>query len=341
MRARIRLAPPIRRSPSALYPGIRRTDPRGSRILWFLRQVSGSRRFNRGSGVFAFLIPTCPRWTSDFDTNAHHRRLLTAAAWRGLEPAPGSRLRRAFLHLSCSLCTIGQFIANLPFLRLRRTLDLPAQGIPAQLLDRRPVRPDGQVGDQLPVDRGSIGGRGTLPGLDHREPERGIALLLADGWQNANTAVLDFDSRDLDTALAVANLNLMHALDAHFIHLGSYRVMTITRTTVDAAPDDEVGAELLGRAEQLVDVALAITNVDAAGRRTEQGHGLAQVLQPADALLGLDGHARRIDLALERGGALELPPRPELHGREAQRQTFRRHRKGGVHEKATARVHPE
>src|SRR5215208_6441565 len=65
------------------------------------------------------------RWPSDFDTNAHHRRLFTAAAWRGLEPAPGSGLRRAFLHLSCSLCTIGQFIANLPFLRLRRTLDRP------------------------------------------------------------------------------------------------------------------------------------------------------------------------------------------------------------------------
>src|SRR4051812_34014459 len=123
MRARIRLAPPLRRSPSAPYPGVRRTDPRGSRSLWFRRQVSGSRRFNRGSVVFAFLIPTCPRWTSDFDTNAHHRRLFTAAAWRGLEPAPGSGLRRAFLHLSCSLCTIGQFIANLPFLRLRRTLD--------------------------------------------------------------------------------------------------------------------------------------------------------------------------------------------------------------------------
>ena len=35
MRARIRLAPPLRRSPSAPYPGVRRTDPRGSRSLWF------------------------------------------------------------------------------------------------------------------------------------------------------------------------------------------------------------------------------------------------------------------------------------------------------------------
>src|SRR3954452_24950770 len=34
-RARIRLAPPLRRSPSAPYPGVRRTDPRGSRSLWF------------------------------------------------------------------------------------------------------------------------------------------------------------------------------------------------------------------------------------------------------------------------------------------------------------------
>ena len=35
MRARIKLAPPLRRSPSAPYPGVRRTDPRGSRSLWF------------------------------------------------------------------------------------------------------------------------------------------------------------------------------------------------------------------------------------------------------------------------------------------------------------------
>src|SRR3954462_8651916 len=149
MRARIRLAPPLRRSPSAPYPGVRRTDPRGSRSLWFWRQVSGSRRFNRGSGVFAFLIPTCPRWTSDFDTNAHHRRLFTAAAWRGLEPAPGSGLRRAFLHLSCSLCTIGQFITNLPFLRLRRTLDAPATDEPAQDVHRVGVQVGAQEGLRL------------------------------------------------------------------------------------------------------------------------------------------------------------------------------------------------
>ena len=59
-----------------------------------------------------YLLGVRPR---RFDSNAHYRRLLTAAAWSGLKPAPGSRLRRAFLHLPCSLCTVGQFILNLPF----------------------------------------------------------------------------------------------------------------------------------------------------------------------------------------------------------------------------------
>jgi len=39
-------------------------------------------------------------------SNAHHRRLLTAAAWSGLKSAPESRLRRACLHLSRSLYTV-------------------------------------------------------------------------------------------------------------------------------------------------------------------------------------------------------------------------------------------
>ncbi len=60
-----------------------------------------------------------------FDSNAHHRRLLTAAAWSGLEPAPGSRLRRACLHLPCSLGTVSQLILNLLSVRLRRTLNAP------------------------------------------------------------------------------------------------------------------------------------------------------------------------------------------------------------------------
>src|SRR4051794_3576636 len=118
--------------------------------MWYLSSWRDlRRRSNAGHGLgnkpeitppsHFYHRPDGTRWTSDFDTNAHHRRLFTAAAWRGLEPAPGSGLRRAFLHLSCSLCTIGQFIANLPFLRLRRTLNAP---VPAD----RPDQDSGIIG---------------------------------------------------------------------------------------------------------------------------------------------------------------------------------------------------
>jgi hypothetical protein len=49
------------------------------------------RRVNRGSFAFVSLIPTCLDTLQHFDTNAHYQRHLTAAAWRGLEPALGSR----------------------------------------------------------------------------------------------------------------------------------------------------------------------------------------------------------------------------------------------------------
>ena len=68
---------------------------------------------------------------------------------------------------------------------------------------------------------------------------------------------------------------------------------------------------------------------------------LAHVFQPADALLVLDRHPRRIDLLLERGAALELLPRPEFDGRQAQRQPFRRDRQARMHQKPAHRVHPE
>src|SRR3954454_4977904 len=56
---------------------------------------------------------------------------------------------------SCSLCTIGQFITNLPFLRLRRTLDGPmashdhgqAFGRQAQRSDEEPRLPFDSAAD--------------------------------------------------------------------------------------------------------------------------------------------------------------------------------------------------
>ena len=72
----------------------------------------------------------------------------------------------------------------------------------------------------------------------------------------------------------------------------------------------------LRRAEELVDVVLTVAYVDQPGRIAEECCGLTHVLQPADALLSLDGHAGRVDPALECVRALELGPGPELDRRQ-------------------------
>ncbi|MCF6119329.1 hypothetical protein L2449_21020 [Mesorhizobium muleiense] len=89
----------------------------------------------------------------------------------------------------------------------------------------------------------------------------------------------------------------------------------------------------MGRAEKLVDVALAITDVDASRGIAEQRDRLAHVLQPAEALLLFDGHPRRTDLLFERGGPLELRPRPKLFGGKAQRQAIQRDSEARMHQK--------
>ncbi len=50
--------------------------------------------------------------------------------------------------------------------------------------------------------------------------------------------------------------------------------------------------EILRETEELVDVALPVGDMHAALRRAEKRHRLAQVLEPAVALFGLDRHAR-------------------------------------------------
>ena len=77
--------------------------------LWF---TTLQRRFTCVRLSDPYLLGVRPR---RFDSNAHHQRLLTAAAWSGLKPAPGSRLRRAYLHLPCSLCTVRSVHTEPPF----------------------------------------------------------------------------------------------------------------------------------------------------------------------------------------------------------------------------------
>src|SRR3954469_7025144 len=71
----------------------------------------------------------------------------------------------------------------------------------------------------------------------------------------------------------------------------------VSREAVDATPDQEVRPELPGEAEQLVDVALAVADMDASSGVAQRRGGLAHVVQPPHALLALDRDARRIDLS--------------------------------------------
>jgi hypothetical protein len=130
-------------------------------------------------------------------------------------------------------------------------------------------------------------------------------------------------------------------LDRDLFHLVGDRVPAVAGQAIDAGAHEEVGARRPRRAEELVDVVLAVADVDQPGRVAEERGGLAHVLQPADALLGLDRHPGRVGPALERVRALELGPRPELDRRQPQRQPVRRHGQAGVHQQAADGVHPE
>ena len=95
---------------------------------------------------------------------------------------------------------------------------------------------------------------------------------------------------------------------------------------VDAAPDEEVSVQFPGQAEQLPDIALTAGDMNTARRVAQQFGGLAQVFQPAHALLALDRHARWIDPPPEGVRTLELLPGPELGRGHSQRQPVRRRR---------------
>jgi hypothetical protein len=69
--------------------------------------------------------------------------------------------------------------------------------------------------------------------------------------------------------------------------------------------------------------------------RSRQPAGLAQVLQPAKALLLLHGNPGGIDLALERIGAFEALARPKLDGAQAQGQAIEGERQTGMHQQTS------
>ena len=107
-------------------------------------------------------------------------------------------------------------------------------------------------------------GRGTaFLGMDHRQVQRRIPLLLSNRREHTYLTVSNLEDGFLWIAAFVPDLDAMQALDHGFCHLIGDRVIPIAGETVDARADHEMGSSILGGAEEFVDVALTVADMDA------------------------------------------------------------------------------
>jgi len=101
------------------------------------------------------------------------------------------------------------FLLAARFENLVEHLDLPSQTIPFELLNGVGAGTNRQVGDQLPIDLLSVFRRPALFGMDHRQGQSGIALLLSDRRQDANLAIPDLKNGLVGIAVAVSKFDAM------------------------------------------------------------------------------------------------------------------------------------
>src|SRR6266481_2009219 len=113
--------------------------------------------------------------------------------------------------------------------------------------------------------------------------------------------------------------------------ISSAIVCFLPRKAIHASAHQKMRANRFCSAEELVNIALPVADVDAAFWIVQKGRGLLHILQPADAFLLFNRHSRGIDFLLESVATNEFASRPELYGRQAQGQTFGGHRHAGMH----------
>jgi len=121
-------------------------------------------------------------------------------------------------------------------------LDLPAQSIPADLLDRLLGALHLEICQQLPVDRLTPGRRINLGRVDDGEIKSRVAFLFANRWQDVDPAEADLESNPCNGIVVVANLDYMPARYLRSSHLRSHRVIAVTGKAINNSADDEVTA---------------------------------------------------------------------------------------------------
>ena len=114
----------------------------------------------------------------------------------------------------------------------------------------------------------------------------------------------------------------MQAAQFRALHFRANGSGAIFGQTVYAGAHQKMRAQLLPQAEQLIYVAFPIPDMNTARRITEQLGGLAQVLQPTNALFFFNGHPRGINPALQRVRAVKLVSVPELDGGQSEGQAL-------------------
>src|ERR1700712_2406167 len=95
----------------------------------------------------------------------------------------------------------------------------------------------------------------------------------------------------------------------------------------------------MSEAKEFVNVAFAISHMNAALWFAKQGCRLPQIFEPSKAFLLLDRNACRIDLALECVTPFKLLPGPELDCCQTQRNPSRSDSKARVHQDPANCVH--
>src|SRR5271163_2586784 len=174
--------------------------------------------------------------------------------------------------------------------------------------------------------------------MKHREHQRWILLLLGDRREHPDAAVAEFKNGFANLTLLIPDFDSVEPLDFYLFHLIGDGVVAFSCKPVDTGPHQKMSPGIVGYAEQFVDVALAISDVDDSLWVGEQRRRLPQVFQPAIALLLLDRYTSGIDAALERIRAMELVPGPELDGGQPERKAIPRHHKTGMHQNSACHL---
>lgn len=69
---------------------------------------------------------------------------------------------------------------------------------------------------------------------------------------------------------------------------------------IDTGADQKMGAGIVRGTEEFLDIVFTIPDMNEPVRIAEQRGRAPHVLEPADAFLGFDRHARRVDVTLQR-----------------------------------------